>query len=187
MAQPYFKTIEQGAEPEPRFVVRHKKILLPAGAVLVIAIMIGVVYFFSTGMTAGKMQRTAGTATGKGAGAPAGPAYTVLPETKRPLAEGAEKSTPSADAGQTVDPFAGPMVLRGVITGGGGSLAIVEVGGAACIVRESEIVADVWTVKEIKDRQVVLAAGDEELYLGFNGKVLRKVKPAGKNGGKGGE
>jgi len=69
----------------------------------------------------------------------------------------------------TTDPFAGPMKLTGVVTGGrGGSTAIIEAGGSSYIVFEGDYVEDFWAVRLITADMVVLRAADQEIFLYFD-------------------
>lgn len=71
------------------------------------------------------------------------------------------------------DPFAGPILLNGLITGGeGGDLAIIETSQATYVVKEGERIDDYWTLKEIGHQKVVLEAGDERFNLSFDAKEL---------------
>jgi hypothetical protein len=69
----------------------------------------------------------------------------------------------------TLDPFAEPMKLTGVVTGGrGGSTAIIEAGGSSYIVFEGDYVEDYWAVRLITADMVVLRAADQEIFLYFD-------------------
>ncbi len=64
------------------------------------------------------------------------------------------------------DPFASPLKLTGIVTGGWGELmAIVESGSTATIVTAGDMVGEVWTVIEIKNDSVILQAADREVIL----------------------
>lgn len=92
----------------------------------------------------------------------------MLPQTIR--------STGEAGAGVKVrDPFSGPMVLSGLITGGdGGSLAIIKTSGATYVVQEGDLIEDYWTLKEIREQKVILEAHDQLFNLSFGTEDLHE-------------
>ncbi|MDY6826366.1 MAG: hypothetical protein SVV67_04205 [Bacillota bacterium] len=68
-----------------------------------------------------------------------------------------------------VDPFVGPMKLKGIATGGyGGAMAIVESNGTSYIVTVGDYVDDLWAVYEITHERVVLRVHDQEVSLFFD-------------------
>lgn len=91
----------------------------------------------------------------------------VLPQTTRMNRNGEEGSS-------VRDPFAGPIVLTGLITGGQGQdLAIIETSRATYVVKEGERIDDYWTLKEISSGRVVLEGEGEVFDLFFDAKELR--------------
>lgn len=158
-----------------------KRPLLYAGAFLLLVIAAGSSYY----LTAGRWADRTGAQAAKSAATPsAGQAFSVLPETRRQTESAAKEDLTGTQDGTAPvnDPFAGPVILRGTITGEGENLAIIEAGGTTLIVRVNEKVAGYWTVQEILDGKVVLTADDQELQLGPKGKVIRKLKLQKKTG-----
>jgi len=92
----------------------------------------------------------------------------MLPQTIR--------STGEDGAGVKVrDPFSGPMVLSGLITGGNGNnLAIIKTSRATYVVQEGELIEDYWTLKEIREQKVVLEAQDQLFNLSFGTEDLHE-------------
>lgn len=161
--------------------LKEKKYLAGIGGVILLVIVLLLVWSFGLSKTPGENQSAGKGPAGPGAGAAAGQTYSVLPETRRAPAEQPESASPS-DAGGTVDPFAGPAVLRGVITGGGGNdLAIIEIGGATYVAAPGDKIAGDWTVTEIKNGLVILTAQDQEMRLEFNKVKVEKRNPEGKS------
>ncbi len=69
------------------------------------------------------------------------------------------------------DPFSF-MVLKGVITGGNGSnQAVIEAGNNAYVVQTGSRISGTWTVIEIDSSSVLLRSEEQEMTLGFNGRV----------------
>lgn len=74
------------------------------------------------------------------------------------------------------DPFAAPLKLTGVISGGWGDpIAIIESGSAAYIVSVGDIINDVWTVAQIVNDTVVLKAPDREVKLQLNHRPIEEM------------
>lgn len=87
----------------------------------------------------------------------------VLPQTARDTAD-------FFDRARAPDPFAGPLVLSGIITGGGGSdLAIIQTAAASYVVSEGDIVDEYWTVDTISSDGVLLKAEEREVALKLTG------------------
>ena len=140
-----------------------KNMLYLAGGVLVLAVLIGIAIAVTPG------GEVAGTDTGKDAGQN----ITYLPAPTRPLDETGGSSLLAG--AQLRDPFGGGMILRGIITGGGGDLAVIEAGSNAYVVGKGAMVAGDWTVKEIKSGQVILKSDSKEITLEFNGRAQHDV------------
>ncbi|MFZ5644799.1 MAG: hypothetical protein ACOY46_14535 [Bacillota bacterium] len=101
----------------------------------------------------------------------------VLPEARR--SDTAGQPTEGGE-GQYRDPFAGPLVLKGVVRGGAKDMAIIEVGDSAFVAEKGALVADTWTVEEIKSTSVTLKSGNKKIQLEFGGRSkTEKVKPEG--------
>ncbi|HHY60739.1 MAG TPA: hypothetical protein GX504_08980 [Clostridia bacterium] len=66
-----------------------------------------------------------------------------------------------------IDPFALPMELHGVVTGGKKDVAIVKARHTTYIVSTGEQVAGGWELVEIKRDSVRLSNGAEEIVLGL--------------------
>ena len=165
--------------------LKEKKYLAGIGGVVLLVIVVLLIWSFGLGKTPGENQGADKGPGGPGAGAAAGQkSISVLPETRRAPAEQAEPFPPS-NSKETVDPFAGPAVLRGVLTGGGGNnLAIIEIGGATYVVAPGDKITGDWAVAEVKNGLVILTAREQEMRLEFNGKV--KVVSKGKSKEEGG-
>lgn len=64
------------------------------------------------------------------------------------------------------DPFSSPAVLKGtVLNDKGGDLAIIEIGGSTYICSKGERISDIWTVKSIKDKEVVISKSGNDTVL----------------------
>jgi len=148
-----------GQKPVSRFFQRYRLFILVGVVVLA---LVGGGTFIYTYQTAGTGPGAGGPAPPPGVGGEAAKAYDVLPENRRPLDEDPEV----AAAQKPRDPFAGPMVLTGLVMGGGhGDLALIEAGDAAYVVGVGDTVANVWTVAEIKAGGVLLKSDERELRL----------------------
>ncbi|HHW06216.1 MAG TPA: hypothetical protein GXX34_01565 [Clostridia bacterium] len=87
----------------------------------------------------------------------------LLPQTSRQEEQGAgELGTNSAG---DVDPFALPMELQGVITGGKKDLAIIKARQTTYIVSTGEQIAGSWELVEISRDAVRLKNGSEEIVI----------------------
>lgn len=137
------------------FVEKHRTSLTIAG-VLVLIIIIGFTLY-----------HTLGSGTEVETAADDQPGYTVLPEPRRLLADG--RVLISRTWGK--DPFAGPLVLTGIIHSAGSNLAIIEAGSSSYVVGVGEKVAEVWTVTQIGNDSVMLEAGKEKTLLEFEGRT----------------
>jgi len=89
-----------------------------------------------------------------------GSVSTYLPETRRTTESGAEIR----------DPFNKSMVLKGVITGGGKNLAIIEFGNTAIIATEGDEIDGGWTVQEINKNTVIVTLGEQKTELKLTGR-----------------
>ena len=91
----------------------------------------------------------------------------VLPQQKRFTDPDRDNTWPTYN--QFIDPFAEPMKLTGVVVGGrGGTMAIIEAGGASYIVSVGDYVDDLWAVYRITRTMVVLRAQNQEVSLFFD-------------------
>lgn len=142
--------------------LRNKRVLLIGLAVLVVA-GIGIVLI---------LNRAATKPSTPGSGNPtdiSGDEAEMLPQSKR-------------DNGQTQnfevfsrDPFASPLKLTGIVTGGtGGSMAIVESSGTTYVVSVGDVIDDFWTVLKITHEMVLLTAGDRDVSLRLHHRVVEE-------------
>ncbi len=106
----------------------------------------------------------------------------ILPKTER--TEDGEQTT----SGSTLipkDPFMGPMVLSGVITGGlNENLAIIKSGNTTHVAKQGEQIFDYWTVSEVKRDSAVLISEDRESNLKLSGRSIDtsgSTAPSGNN------
>ncbi|UMZ73510.1 hypothetical protein [Natranaerofaba carboxydovora] len=68
--------------------------------------------------------------------------------------------------GASLDPFSGPMELKGVvIEGGGDNYAIILADGRRRIAKEGDIIFGGWEVLEVSRNTVVLQSGDRDTEL----------------------
>ncbi|QGG46586.1 hypothetical protein [Heliorestis convoluta] len=70
---------------------------------------------------------------------------------------------------QVRDPFAGTFTLKGLLSDGGASIAIVEAGSKAYITQVGQEIAGGWKVEQIHGDGVVLLFEDRALLLTFDG------------------
>ncbi len=67
------------------------------------------------------------------------------------------------------DPFATPLRLTGICTGGaGGSMAVIESGGTVYTVTVGDMIDGFWTVQAISGEGVLLAAEGREVTLSLH-------------------
>ncbi|MFZ5596490.1 MAG: hypothetical protein ACOY31_05710 [Bacillota bacterium] len=156
----------------PQFMIKNKRLAILVAVALVLLI-IGVVVLIKV-VFSGKQDQTA-VDTGNGIQSQAGQEskYTFLPETERKIENGAGLR----------DPFAGALSLKGIMLGGGKNLAIIETVNTS-YVAEVGTVIEGWTVTDIKENSVILASGDRQLKLEFNGRSkTEKIAPVQENKG----
>ncbi len=101
----------------------------------------------------------------------------VLPQQKRTDDDEQEVGWTGFEA--NVDPFADPMKLTGVVTGGrSGAMAIIESSGTSYIVAEGDYVDDLWAVRIVTLDYAVLRAHNQEVTLFFDQPpVTRSLDP----------
>ncbi|MTI81185.1 MAG: hypothetical protein FH758_09900 [Firmicutes bacterium] len=88
--------------------------------------------------------------------------YTYLPKTKRVI----------EDYSALRDPFAGTMVLKGVVTKGGGkNIAIIMSGSNSYVVGEGDEFAGNLRVETVTDSTAVLKSADEKITLQLDGGI----------------
>lgn len=147
---------------------QQKRFLLYAGlAVLVLLLVAASIYLVKSNKAPGQPPTPSGSreAETKENGE-------VLPQSRRDL---------SLDgAGETIwfgrDPFATPLKLTGIVTGGfGDDLAIIESGSAAYIVKVGDVVDEVWTVTKIGKDTVELKTADREIKLQLAARAIPEV------------
>jgi hypothetical protein len=86
----------------------------------------------------------------------------VLPQTERTN----EESFGTLDTSGGKDPFSKPAILKGTILNDkSGNLAIIDVGGSTYTIARGEILANIWTVKSIKNGEVVLLRDNVQTVL----------------------
>ena len=74
------------------------------------------------------------------------------------------------------DPFATPLKLTGIVTGGfGDAMAIIESGSAAYIVTVGDVVEEIWTVTQISRDAVDLITADREIKLQLTNRAIPEV------------
>ena len=146
----------------------HRTELIIGGVLILILIIAVVVWFWTTEKRNRQMisQNEAG--------------YTVLPETRRTL-DDREPQLPDL-----ADPFAGPVMLKGIIKGGNDEdLAIIEAGNQSYVVAPHDQLGDHWIVEEIQSDKVVLKSEKEKMELRFAGRTrtiqLEDQQPAGRD------
>lgn len=102
------------------------------------------------------------------------PVTTFLPQTKR-----TDDAKP-----ELKDPFAGKVLLKGIITGGGGNnLAIIEVGNTSFIAGPGDELTGGLEVAEVREEQVILTKGDQKITLDMSGRNKTEIsKPPTENG-----
>ncbi|MCL6638669.1 MAG: hypothetical protein K6T80_03175 [Firmicutes bacterium] len=151
----------------------EKRILIYiACGFLIVAVMMGVFVAKRNGA-----RSAAGAVSEKDKNA--AQSLTYLPDTKR------DKGGQGVADLTFREPFAGAVVLKGILTGGGGKdLAIIEAGQTSYIVGKGDRVAGNWVVASISADAVVLTSGGQELRLEFNGRQ-RKTVTSGDAGGAG--
>jgi len=102
----------------------------------------------------------------------------MLPQTERPIEE--EENNEAAKSDQINDPFAGPILLKGVmLKGGSGSLAIIEAGGTSYICGEGEKIAGGWKVENIEYEQVLLKKDAQEMVIYLSNPAASKITSGG--------
>lgn len=89
----------------------------------------------------------------------------VLPQQRREVNDTSDSASWNAFE-PALDPFADPMRLTGIVTGGrGGSMAIIESSGTSYIVSVGDYVDDLWAVRDITGSMVIMRAYNQEVYL----------------------
>lgn len=169
MAEETPKGMSFDRERVRQWATAHREKLVVGGLLLVLIILAIVSYALVTRLTKGGAQDAAIQQAAKDIAA-GEKQVTTLPQTQRTLDKKPGDKL-SAGQGDVIDPFAGAL-LRGVILDKNGqNLAIIEIGGMAYIAEKGSTVAETWTVEEIKEREVVLKAGDREMRLKLNGRA----------------
>jgi hypothetical protein len=149
-------------------ILKNNRFLIIAGALLFIVVAGGIVSLFLAGRQ-GASDQAGSSPDGSGLDSEQESAdeAIVLPQQVRNEDFDGETSWQLFRSNN--DPFAQPMKLTGIVTGGrGGSTAIIEAGGSSYIVFEGDYVYDYWAVRLIAGDMVVLRAGDQEIFLYFD-------------------
>lgn len=106
----------------------------------------------------------------------------ILPKTER-TDEGEQSSTSSTYIPK--DPFMGPMVLSGIITGGQDrNLAIIKSGNTTYVAKQGDKILDYWTINEVTRDSTILVSGDRETNLKLSGGSIDSsfiTDPSGNN------
>lgn len=90
---------------------------------------------------------------------------TLLPQVTRQDDDVSQEPEPGYE--DELDPFAPPMELLGVITGGKKDLAIIKARQTTYIVSTGEQIAGGWELVEINRTSVRLKNGTEEVVIGL--------------------
>ncbi|MDH7577821.1 MAG: hypothetical protein QHH75_08365 [Bacillota bacterium] len=158
-----------GPEPEEATARRRRNLIIGGAAAGLVLAVILTLYFTLWRRPA--EQPVAGTPATPQVSAATKEKYTVLPDTER------QKET---TAERLLDPFAGPMALRGIIRGGaGGDLAIIELRDTAYVAGPGATIAGTWKLKTIGRDYAVLTCGDQELRLELGGRATSGRSAAG--------
>lgn len=141
-----------------------KRMAVIGGAVITVLILAGLAAALFLNRPAALPEAPAG-----GNIPAAGGEAAVLPQTRR-------DSGQIQGLGELIrDPFATPLKLTGIATGGaGGSMAIVESGGATYIVSTGDMIDDFWSVVKITDDAVSLSSEQGEVTLRMQHRVLEE-------------
>lgn len=146
-----------------RQLLQDKRMLLIGGIVLAVLIVAGISTIFILNRPTAKPVTTGSGNTTTVSGEEA----QVLPQTKRDNGQNLDPFTR--------DPFASPLKLTGIITGGpGGSMAIVESGGTSYVVTVGDLLDEFWTVLKITQEVVLLTAGDRDVSLRLQHRVVEE-------------
>lgn len=147
---------------------RNRSRVILGGAIIALVAALALYFVWHT---AGDKSQTAAGITSAPPKTPS-----VLPETRRSETPG--QSREALDS-QFRDPFAGPMALKGIMRGGTGDMAIIEVGDTTFVAGTGSLVADTWTVSEIDSGSVTLKAGDQTIKLAFGGRSKASATATG--------
>lgn len=142
---------------------KNRPYLIGGGVVLLVA-AISAAFIINLGLLSGSGSKT------NSAEKPAGATTSVLPQTTRSASPASPAESQSSGFG--LDPFAGPMELKGIMLGGGANdLAIIVVGDTTFVAGKDTVIADTWTVTEITAKEVILTTENEKVKLEFSGRV----------------
>jgi hypothetical protein len=148
---------------------QQKRILLIAGLVVAVALIIAAsIYLINLNKSPGQQPAPSGP-SGVQPGEESGE---VLPQSRRTLPfDGSEEEIWFGR-----DPFATPLKLTGIVTGGfGDAMAIIESGSAAYIVTVGDVVEEIWTVTQISRDAVDLITADREIKLQLTNRAIPEV------------
>jgi hypothetical protein len=141
-----------------------KRMAVIGGAVITVLILAGIATVLILNRPAALPETPAG-----GNLPAAGGEAAVLPQTRRDNGQ-------IQGLGELIrDPFATPLKLTGIATGGaGGSMAIVESGGTTYIVSTGDAIDDFWSVVNITHDTVSLSSEQGEVTLRLQHRVLEE-------------
>ena len=158
----------KSSETAPR--PQQKRIFLYAAlAVAVVLLVVAAIYLLNLNKAPGQSPTPAASRDAESGGE----SGKVLPQSRRDL---------SLDgAGEEIwfgrDPFATPLKLTGIVTGGfGEDLAIIESGSAAYIVKVGDVVDEIWTVTKISKDAVEVKTADRESKLQIDARASQEVR-----------
>ncbi len=151
---------DRGLFNSPLF--KNKVFLIAAGSILVLAVALGVYGLFILNDTSADGPVTSGMEEEEGLDDDV-EVVDVLPQQRR---DNEETSGGRTSFDPLVDPFADPMRLTAIATGGrGGSMAVIESGNTSYMVGIGDYVEDLWAVRDITSDKAVLRAHNQEMKL----------------------
>lgn len=155
----------RGGRKKTQPLFQNKQVLMIGGIVLAALVVLGISTIFVLNRPATKPV----TAESGNAEEAPGDEAEVLPQTRRDNGE-----TQSMDVFFR-DPFASPLKLTGIVTGGsGGAMAIIESSGTTYVVTAGDVINEFWTVLTISQEAVLLNAGDREVNLRLHHRAVEE-------------
>jgi hypothetical protein len=141
--------------------LQNKRVLMIGGIVLALLVVVGISTIFILNRPTAKPVTTGSTNTGEAA--------EVLPQVQR------DNGLTGGSDLFARDPFAAPLRLTGLITGGaGGSMAIVESSGTTYVVIVGDVIDEFWTVLKISLEEVLITSGDREVSLRLHHRLVEE-------------
>ncbi len=153
-------------DEKPGGILNNRLLLIVGGSVLLLAVVFGVFYIIS--MPDQPFPEPIPPLDGNDTAIrdePANDVAEVLPQDRREDEDFDEdEMLPLEPRGS--DPFADPMRLTGIVSGGwGGAMAIIESSGTSYIVSVGDYIDDLWVVRKISNDDVILRAYNQEVSL----------------------